>query len=280
MRVMTLAGLKERIERSWKTLQEWFITMWININRYFNSLCRLAKHMWSKKWFRICCYIVLALLVMYLVWLMFMLTAQAGDDAQQTNLIYDRNGDGIARVTIDAGHGYNTAGKRTPDGVHEWTMNDAIADTVERVLESNGVEVIRLDDVTGATDVPLRTRSSMANQYNADVHLSIHNNAFGSGCEWGNWHGTEAFVKSPASEAHGLAEKILSNIEKNTGITNRGVKYNNLHMTREVRVPSVLVEGGFMDSVIDKPIIDDPWGQEAIGEGIAEAVLDWLSCGL
>jgi hypothetical protein len=35
-----------------------------------------------------------------------------------------------------------------------------------------------------------------------------------------------------------------------------------------------------MDSVIDKPIIDDPWGQQAIGEGIADAVLDWLKCGL
>ena len=31
MRVMTLAGLKEKVERAWKQVQEWFILMWINI---------------------------------------------------------------------------------------------------------------------------------------------------------------------------------------------------------------------------------------------------------
>ena len=282
MRVMTLAGLKEKVERAWKQVQEWFILMWININRYFYVLQKKAKHLWSKKWFKVLCYVTLAVLVMYVVWLMCsgQMEAHAANSSGQTNLIYDRNGDGVARVTIDAGHGINTAGKRTPDGVREWTLNDAVADTVEKILEQEGVEVIRLDDITGATDIPLRTRSDMANQYGADCHISIHHNAFGSGTEWGNWSGTEAFVKHPSSEAHELAEKILQNIQQSTGLKNRGVKFNNLHMTREVRVPSVLVEGGFMDSVIDKPIIDDPWGQQAIGESIADAVLDWLNCGL
>lgn len=276
MRVLTLSGLKERIQRAWKQVQEWFILMWININRYYRAMERLAKHMWSKKWFRVCCYIALVVLVIVAIWCIFMVHAQASDDMNYTNLAYDRNGDGIARVTIDAGHGMNTAGKRTPDGVHEWEMNDAIADSIQRVLESEGVEVIRVDDPTGAIDVPLRTRSGLVNGYNSDVHLSIHNNAYGSGQEWGTWNGCEAFVKSPSSEAHELAEKILENIQNSTGIKNRGVKYNNLHMTREVRTPSVLVESGFMDSVIDKPIIDDPYYQQEIGKGIGEAVLDFL----
>lgn len=26
------------------------------------------------------------------------------------------------KIALDAGHGYNTAGKRTPDGIREWTL--------------------------------------------------------------------------------------------------------------------------------------------------------------
>ena len=59
-------------------------------------------------------------------------------------------------VTIDAGHGYNTPGKRAADGsFREWQINDAVADYLQPMLESKGITVYRLDDTTGQTDVSL-----------------------------------------------------------------------------------------------------------------------------
>lgn len=285
MRVKTRYGLLEEMKRTLDKMWEFSIKLyWWGTSFITKSKDYFFKKYKASKGFRWFVWGLVFSILALIIWIGVSAFSHSihAKDPNGTNLIYDRNGDGVARVTIDAGHGGNgsTAGKRTPDGVYEWNMNNAIANNVEKILEEQGIEVIRLDDVTGNTDVPLSARSSMANQYNADVHLSIHNNAFGSGTEWGEWSGTEAFVKHPSSEAHKLADEILSNIQKNTGLKNRGVKFNNLHMTREVKVPSVLIEGGFMDSVIDKPIIDDPWGQQAIGEGIADAVLDWLKCGL
>jgi len=41
----------------------------------------------------------------------------------------------------------------------------------------NGVEVHRIDDPTGATDIALATRVRKSNSLKADIHISIHHNA-------------------------------------------------------------------------------------------------------
>ena len=57
-------------------------------------------------------------------------------------------------VTIDAGHGVNTPGKRAvDDSFREWQINDAVADYLQPMLESKGITVYRVDDTTGQTDV-------------------------------------------------------------------------------------------------------------------------------
>ena len=166
-------------------------------------------------------------------------------------------------------HGIDTAGKRTPDGIREWTLNDAIADIVQRVLEENNIETIRIDDETGMRDISLIDRTNCINNIQPDLHLSIHHNALTDG-QWGEWTGTEAFVKTPQSRANNLAQNIVNSISNTTGLNNRGVKYDSLHMTREVNVPSVLVEVGFMDSTIDYNVITNTQQQEEIGKTIAK----------
>ena len=34
------------------------------------------------------------------------------------------------KIALDAGHGLNTPGKQTPDGIKEWTLNDKVRDKV------------------------------------------------------------------------------------------------------------------------------------------------------
>lgn len=152
------------------------------------------------------------------------------------------------KIAHDAGHGYNTAGKRVPDGsMREWEFNSVVASLVETALERfQGVQQIRLDDPTGRTDVGLKDRTDRANSWGANVIVSYHANAFGvSG--FNSAHGIETYVHPNASsESKRLADVIQKNLVKETKRANRGVKSANFHMLRESKMTSVLLEMGFM----------------------------------
>ena len=95
---------------------------------------------------------------------------------------YDTGAGHMLRIAIDAGHGVNTLGKRClkkldSKQTREWTLNDRIADKLERLLVSYNCEVLRVDDTTGAKDVSLANRVKAANDWKADVFISIHHNA-------------------------------------------------------------------------------------------------------
>ena len=38
------------------------------------------------------------------------------------------------KIAFDAGHGLYTAGKQTPDGIKEWTLNDKVRDKIVAML--------------------------------------------------------------------------------------------------------------------------------------------------
>ena len=178
------------------------------------------------------------------------------------------------KVAIDAGHGINTSGKRTPDGEREWTFNDKVADSVWNELRTyEGVDLMRTDDTTGKTDVPLKDRTDKANKWGADVMVSCHHN--GNTGKWGTWGGVETHVyETKPADSVKLAKAIQPKLVKAYGLTDRGIKYTDLHITRESHMTSVLVEGGFMDSKTDiKKLRDDAVLKKAgiaIATGIAE----------
>lgn len=161
-------------------------------------------------------------------------------------------------VIIDAGHGNNTPGKRTPDGMREYEFNKATALYLESMLELQykNVTVYHVYDKGGA-DVSLTSRTNKANQiyakYRSKVHagthevclISIHANAFGSG--WNSARGIETYSwngHSPNSDA--LAKTMQSALIDTLGLYDRGAKKANLHMVREPDFTSILVELGFM----------------------------------
>ena len=51
-----------------------------------------------------------------------------------------------------------TAGKQTPDGIKEWTLNDKVRDKVVELLKDYDVEIICTDKDEGNTDESLTTR--------------------------------------------------------------------------------------------------------------------------
>lgn len=166
------------------------------------------------------------------------------------------------KVCIDAGHGLNTPGKRCAkqldhNETREWVLNSKIAEKVCLYLERSGIETLRLDDVTGLIDVHLEERTDKCNQYDPDLLVSIHHDA---GAELTAAGGTTVFVynglRSVISDI--LQENIYNEFLKSVGnFGNRsdGTLEKNLHMVREPKCPAVLIECGFMDSLIDTPMI-------------------------
>lgn len=175
-------------------------------------------------------------------------------------------------IAIDAGHGINTPGKRTPDNEREWSFNNKVAVAATKYLnEYEGVKIVRLDDPTGKSDVPLKARTDKANKAKADVLVSIHHNALAG--KWGTHGGTEVFTYiGNWPDAERLAKLVLDRIVKAYGLRNRGLKKANFHMVRESAMPAILIEGGFMDSTVDIKKMRDDKVLDAAGKAIAEAL--------
>lgn len=166
------------------------------------------------------------------------------------------------KIALNGGHGLNTAGKRCmkrldPNETREWYLNDRICDKIENKLKAySGYELRRLDDTTGRNDIALATRTTTANNFNADIYLSIHHNA---GINGGTGGGVMAYVYINVDETTEEWQKEFYNaIIKYTGL--KGNRSNplskaNLYECRKTKMPAVLLECGFMDSATDVPII-------------------------
>lgn len=180
------------------------------------------------------------------------------------------------KIAIDAGHGINTSGKRCAkqydeNETREWTLNSRVATKVCEILNKNGIETIRTDDVTGNTDVPLNTRTRNANNNNVGLLVSIHHNA-------GGGTGIETYVYNNAclNGETGKIAKIINNkaVEK-TGMKNRGVKLGDFAMVRDTKMSACLIECGFMDNEYDTPLILTEDYANKVAEGIAEGILEY-----
>lgn len=174
-----------------------------------------------------------------------------------------------------AGHALTTPGKETPDKEKEWSFNNKVVLAFEDEMRKyQNVELLRTDDPTGKRDVPLKERTGRANAWGADLYISFHHNAFQG--KWGNHTGVGTFVyKTKPKEAVRLAKIIQPKLVQAYGLRDRGITYNNLHINREANMTSVLLEGGFMDSVIDIKKLRDDKVLDKVGRSVAHAVAEF-----
>ena len=50
------------------------------------------------------------------------------------------------KIGLDCGHGLKTAGKQTPNGIKEWTLNDKVRDKIVAILKDYEVEFVFTDN--------------------------------------------------------------------------------------------------------------------------------------
>lgn len=179
-------------------------------------------------------------------------------------------------VAIDAGHGHNTPGKRCPDdSMREHDFNGNVATKVCNILNKNGIETYRSDDITGNIDVPLITRTNNINSKKANICVSIHANAFTG--EWNDANGIETYIIARGGEAEKIANIVQRKLIENTGRKDRGVKISNLHMCKETKMPAILCECGFMDNKEEAELLKTEEYRIKCAEAIAYGILEYLN---
>ncbi|GAF64988.1 N-acetylmuramoyl-L-alanine amidase [Bacillus sp. TS-2] len=168
-------------------------------------------------------------------------------------------------IVVDPGHGGTDPGA-VANGLLEKEIVLDVSLRLKKHLEAAGAKVI----MTRSTDVFLRLedRARIANTSNADAFISVHANA-------GGGTGIETFWNSTntSSKSQTLATNLQREMIRATNMRDRGVKTGNFHVIRETRIPSALVEVGFVDTISDASKLRSPSYRENVAKGIYNGVV-------
>lgn len=170
-------------------------------------------------------------------------------------------------VIIDPGHGGEDEGCER-DGVLEKDINLQLALALQIKLKEMGYEVImtRNDDTT----LTLDERIEIANDSNADIFISIHQNAY----EGEEASGVEIWCGSETDDAESRLAKLLHRyLLKKTESTDRGLQVTDeLKVIRETKMPACLVETGFLSNDRERELLLDAQYQDKIVEGLVNGI--------
>ncbi|WP_404445606.1 N-acetylmuramoyl-L-alanine amidase [Sutcliffiella horikoshii] len=180
------------------------------------------------------------------------------------------------KIVLDAGHGYSTPGKRTPDGMREYEFNREVAECArQELLRYQDAEVLftHADD----RDVHLKERTDRANTWGAQAFVSIHANAFGNG-GWNTAQGIETFCPVATSpDSNRLATIVHRGLIQATARKNRGIKSADFHVLRETNMASILCECGFMTNREEAQLLKSTSYRQTCALAIAEGVVEYFN---
>lgn len=193
------------------------------------------------------------------------------------------------KILIDNGHGENTPGKRSPDGLfREYKYVREIAEEIERKLISRGFDAERI--VKETVDVPLSERSRRINEVcgrlgtSNVILVSIHCNAAGNGEEWKTARGWAAYTSKGNTKADKLANFLYEAAENN--FPGKSIRKDfqdgdpdweeNFHMLAKTKCPAVLTENFFMDNQKDVSYLLSLEGRTAIVRAHIEGIINYI----
>ncbi|CEQ24396.1 S-layer protein [[Clostridium] sordellii] len=174
------------------------------------------------------------------------------------------------KVFIDPGHGGDDSGAPGLGSKNEDDLNLEVAMKVKKKLEAKNIDV----KMSRESDefIKLGERANMANQYGADVFVSIHQNS----ADAESAHGIETYYHPNKGMYEPLAKDIQDNAINQTGARNRGVKSSNLAVLRESNMPSSLFESGFVSNLQEYNKLINPAYQDKLATGIVDGIETYL----
>lgn len=203
-----------------------------------------------------------------------------------------QKGERIETVVLDPGHGGPDQGASSSWGTEKgYTLDVALAARRELVRAGYRVEMTRTND----TAVSLEERVRYANRFPRAVFVSIHfNSSLGAA-------GVESYALAPegvpsmASSDHHASEigerwhagnaldgqnialtaSIHAAVLSRVSAFDRGVKHARFHVLREIKIPAVLLEGGFITDSTEGQRIATASYRQQIGAAIAQGVQNY-----
>ena len=172
-------------------------------------------------------------------------------------------------IVIDAGHGDEDPGSSISN-VDEKDLNLQIALKLKSALEEEGYEVMmtRSDD----TYLTLTERAEFANEVEADLFISIHQNSY---IDDSTVSGIEVYynesTKTESDEV--LAQFIQTGLVETTGARDRGIRaYDELVVTRKTEMPACLVELGYMTNKSELSLLQSDAYQYKLVTGMVNGI--------
>lgn len=186
---------------------------------------------------------------------------QPMDPLQALKFLASRDPDNLL-VVLDAGHGGKDPGALGSDEegniiVKEKDANLTIANKVAAILKERGIKYKQ----TRSTDVYLALQeiTDYANNLDADLFVSVHNNAV----ENTEISGTMVLYNEDGTDIYGIDGKTIATFIKNevvnnVDITDRGiVSRPGLWVLRKTIMPAVLIECAFVTNEYDRSLLMD-----------------------
>ena len=158
-------------------------------------------------------------------------------------------------IYIDPGHGGKDSGA-TYKNIYEKDINLIMSKKIEKYLTSKGALVY----LTRETDKDLSTttinrkrndltnRAKLINNANPDMYISIHLNYISSS----KWKGLQVFYNNQNKENEIIATSITDYLKENSSNVREPKKENVYYMYKQISVPGVLIELGFLSNPNDR----------------------------
>ena len=179
-------------------------------------------------------------------------------------------------VVLDAGHGGKDPGKVGTNGVLEKDINLKISEKVKEYLELKGIEVIMTrenDEMCGghneSKSEDMKKRVDIINEIKPDLAVSIHQNSYTDP----SVKGAQTFYYSESEEGRRIAEIIQSNLLGFDKENHRKAKANdNYYLLTKTKVPTVIVECGFLSNQREAEKLADEDYQDQISKVIVDGI--------
>ena len=176
----------------------------------------------------------------------------------------------VPLVVIDAGHGGFDLGTHSKS-YEEKGVCLKTAIYLRKYLEKAGYHVI----MTRSRDeyLPLKKRAEIANQAKSQILISIHcnsaKNTSAKGIEIFYTQKTEPWRAKKSKE---LAQCVLSSLLSQTGADSRGIKEGNFCVIRETKMPSILIEAGFLTNDEERKKLSNDFYLDTVAKSITTGI--------
>ena len=169
-------------------------------------------------------------------------------------------------IAVDPGH--PPVGASGPTGLREAEANLGVALVLRRLLERAGARVVMTR--TSDTAIGIYERTTLAEHADAELLVSIHNNAFPDGVNPFENNGTSAYYFQP--RAVRLAMLVQDAMVRRMGLRNLGIGRGDLALVRPTWMPAVLCEGAFLMIPDQENALRTPSFQERYARGVMEGI--------